>query len=65
MLFDGTIENANGFLLSQWMGVGGCEWPSSWRVSLNILPSLMFKSNALNSSSAADYATKGRMVQSV
>ena len=52
-------------LLSQWTGVGGCGWPSSCRVSMNILLSLMFKNNFPNSASAADVATKGRMVQSV
>ena len=52
-------------LLSQWMGVGGCGCPSSCRVSLNILPSLMFKNNAPNSVSDADAATKGGMVKSV
>ena len=52
-------------LLSQWMGVGGCGWPSSWRVSLNIIPSLMFENNAPNSASADDADTKRSMVQSV
>ena len=52
-------------LLLQWVGVVVCVWPSSWRVILNILPSLMFKNNAPNSASDDDAATKGRMVKSV
>ena len=52
-------------LLLQWVGVVVCVWPSSWRVILNILPSLMFKNNAPNYASDDDAATKGRMVKSV
>ena len=52
-------------LLTQWIGVGGCGWPSSYRVSLNIMPPLMLKNNAPNSTSAADASTKGKMVKSV
>ena len=65
MLFDGTIDNANSILLLQWMGVVGCVWPSSCKVSLILLPSLVFKNNAPNSVSSGDAATKGRVVQSV
>ena len=46
------------------MGAGGCGWPSSCRVILDILPSLMFKNNAPNSASADNSDTKGKMVQS-
>ena len=52
-------------LFSHWMVVDGYVWPSSWRVSLNILPSLMFKNTAPNYASADDATTKGRMEKSV
>ena len=44
-------------MLSQCMGVAGCEWPISYKVSRIILPYLQMRNNAPNSASAAD-ATK-------
>jgi hypothetical protein len=43
--------------LSQLMGVGGCGWPISSRVSWNIVACLQFKNNAPSSASAADATT--------
>ena len=51
-------------LLSMWMGVGGCGWPNSWRVSLIIFASWALKNKAPNSASAAEAATNFKMVQS-
>ena len=51
--------------LSQCMGVGGCGWPSSLSVSLNIFASFAFKNIAANSASAADAAKNLRILQSV
>ena len=51
--------------LSQYMGVGGCGWPSSSSLSLMIFASFAFKNIAPNSASAADAATNLRIVQSV
>ena len=48
--------------LSQWMGVGGWGCLISAKVSLNTLPSLMFKNIAPNSASAADEAMNLRTV---
>lgn len=45
-----------------WIGVGGCGWPSSLRVSLIILASLALRNRAPSSASAADDATNFRMV---
>ena len=51
--------------LSQCMGLGSCGWPSSSSVSLMIFAYFSFKNIAPNSASAADAATKFRIVQSV
>ena len=48
-------------LLVKCLEVGDSGWPNSWRVSLNILPSLIFKNNA----PAAYAAKKVTMLQSV
>ena len=52
-------------VLSTWMGVGGCAWPNSSRVSRKILTSIAFMNSAPNSTSAADAATNFKMVQLV
>jgi hypothetical protein len=52
-------------LLSQWIGVGGCLWPSLASMSLKMTPSLLFMNRAPNSALAADATTILRMPQSV
>ena len=44
-------------MLSQCMGVAGCGWPISCKVSRIILPSLQFINNDPKSASAADATT--------
>ena len=51
--------------LSQFMGVGGCGWPSSLIVNLIIFASFAFKNIAPNSASVADSVTNLRIVHSV
>jgi hypothetical protein len=43
--------------LLQLMGVGGCGWPFSLRMSQNIVACLQFKNNAPSSASAAGATT--------
>ena len=43
--------------LLQYIGARGCEWPTSSRVSQNIVACLRFKNNAPSSASAADATT--------
>ena len=43
--------------LSQWIGVGGCLWPSSCRKILRTFPSLELSNRAPSSASAADATT--------
>ena len=45
-------------LLSMCMGVGGCVWPISWRISLIILACWALINNAVNPVSATDEATR-------
>ena len=45
------------FLLSVWMGVRGCGWPSSSSVLCMGTTVLVFKNNAPSSASAADVMT--------
>ena len=52
-------------LLSQCMGVGGCVWPTSWRMRRIIFPSLQLQNKAANSASAADVTTNFRIPQYV
>ena len=40
--------------LSQWIGVGGCEYPSYRNVSLMILDYFLFRNSAPSSASASD-----------
>ena len=51
--------------LSQWMGVGGWGCDISAKVSLNTLPSLIFKKSAPNYASASDEAMNLRTVHNV
>jgi hypothetical protein len=44
-------------VLSQLTDVGGCGWPTSSRVSQNIVACLQFKNNAPSSASAGDATT--------
>jgi hypothetical protein len=44
------------------IGVGGCGWPSSVRISCNTLASCAFRKSAPNSASAVEAATSLRMV---
>ena len=48
-------------MLLQCMGVAGCRWPISCKVSRIILPSLQLRNNAPNSASAADTTTNLRI----
>ena len=43
--------------LSQWMGVGGCGWPSYVNVIIMVRTYFTFINSAPNSASAADYDT--------
>jgi hypothetical protein len=51
--------------LSQFIGVGGCGWPISLRVSQNILACLKFKNNAPSSASTADAMTNCNIAHKV
>ena len=44
--------------LLQWIGVGGCGCPSSYKLSLTMLDSFAFMNSAPSSSSAANAAKK-------
>ena len=57
------LEMPAAVLLSQWMSVGGCGWPSSSNVNLMMRPSFTFIKSAPNSTSAADDATNFKMMQ--
>jgi hypothetical protein len=65
LAFYGVIGNADGALLSQWMGVGGWECPISSRMSRKILTSCAVRKRAPSSASAADAATSLSTVHSV
>ena len=52
-----SFEISVAVMLSQCMGVAGCGWPISCKVSRIILPSLKLINNAPNSASAADATT--------
>ena len=59
------LEMPAAVALSQWMGVGGCEWTSSANDSQMVRHSFKFMKSAPNSASDADDATKFKMVQRV
>ncbi len=44
-------------VLSMWIGVGGCGWPSLARISQRTLASCALRNRAPNSTSAAEAAT--------
>ena len=50
-------------VLSMWIGVEGCGWPSSARVMRRIFASWAFRNKAPSSASAAEAATSLRIVQ--
>ena len=52
-------------MLSQCMGVSGCGWPISCKVSRIILPSLQLRNNAPNSASAANATTNLRILHMI
>ena len=47
--------------LSQCIGVGGCGWPSSSRMSQMIFPAFAFRKSAANSASAAEHTANFSM----
>ena len=49
-------------VLSTWIGVGGCGCPNLCSVMRSIFASRALRNNAHNSASAADDATKQRIV---
>ena len=48
--------------LLQWIGVGGCGYPNSWRIRRMTQPSLVLRKSATSWALAADVATNLRMV---
>ena len=59
------LEMPNAVALSQWMGVGGCGWPSSANVSIIVRPSYKFMKSAPKYASADDDTTHFNIVKRV
>ena len=52
-------------LLSQWIGVFGCIWPTSSNINQMIFVSLPFMNNTPNSASAAEVTTNFNMLHTM
>ena len=57
------LHPSPGLSQSTCVGVGGCGWPTSWRINYSILASFVSIKRVLSLGSAAEAATNFKMVQ--